>query len=172
MVTVREHLKNRHVCVSRYSIHIDEVNRTATFLLFNLSGQICGYQRYRPDANKTKSNDPRLSRYYTFRPSIGIGVFGLETISYSRTVFVTEGIFDAVRLHNLGFTAIAALSNDPKFLQPWLRTLSRPTVAVCDWGRPGEKLALYTQRAITCPEGMDLGAMKTEDISAMILPCV
>lgn len=156
--------------VARYHVHIDEDDRTATFLLFNLSGQICGYQRYRPDASKVKNNDPQLSRYYTYRPSIGIGVWGLETINYSSVLFLTEGIFDAVRLHNLGYSAIATLSNDPKFLPPWLMALSRPTVAVCDSGQAGTKLGAYGHRAVTCPEGLDLGAMGEVDIKRLIHP--
>lgn len=172
MTSVADHLRDRYMLVSNYHTFIDEEDRTATFLLFNLSGMICGFQRYRPDADKAKNNDPKLSRYYTYKTPGQIAVFGLETFTWSRPLFLTEGIFDCVRLHNLGYSAIAALSNDPKFLAPWLRAISRPIYAICDSGNAGKKLAEYAHFSTVCPEGLDLGSMRTSDVIALTKECL
>jgi hypothetical protein len=118
----------------------------ATFPLWNLSGQLVGYQQYRPHASKDEKNDPREGRYFTRVKDRRIGVWGLESWNFSDTLFITEGIFDACRLTRLGVSAIASLSNDvaPNVAQ-WLWTVgkSRSVVAVCDNDRAGRRLAKY-----------------------------
>lgn len=39
-------------------------------------------------------------------------IFGLDTIDYTKNYcFVQEGVFDAICIHELGFNAVAILSN-------------------------------------------------------------
>jgi len=150
MTTMLEHIHERHVDTSLHYVWVDDVEHVACFPLWNLSGQMVGYQAYRPEASKVQKNDKR-GRYYTFRGeklipkhSKSVTVWGLESWYRSTVLFVTEGIFDAARLTELGVSAIAVLSNDPSTsTRNWLMCVRqmRPVVAVCDPGRAGHKLA-------------------------------
>lgn len=145
-----KHLHDRYVDTDLHKVWYDDADRVATFPLWNASGQFAGYQAYRPDADKVQKNDV-YGRYYTYRGeklitkhSKSVTVWGLESWNLSNTLFVTEGIFDAARLTNLGVSAIALLSNDPSIsTKNWLLCVrqSRPVIAVCDPGRAGAKLA-------------------------------
>lgn len=162
-MNLREHLRDRH-CPDPdlYRSSIDEDGGTVTFPLWNLSGQYCGYQRYRPAAGKVKNNDPYLSRYFTWRPAGSLGVFGLETWSWTGPLFVQEGVFDAIRLHSRGVSAIATLSNNPRFLDEWLYLTGRPVYSLLDGGAPGDLMARYCHRTVKLPEGHDAGSIPDE----------
>jgi len=160
-----DHLRSRHVEFARYrTISYDQ--SVVTFICYNFSGQCVGYQQYRPDAPKTKSNDEKYGRYYTYFTPGQTAVWGLETFYYREDVlFVTEGVFDCVRLHNLGLPAIAVLSCNPKHLRSFLRVVNRKKVAVCDNDQAGQLLANSCDSSMICPiEGMDLGDMTDEQV--------
>lgn len=176
---VRQHLVERHMNTTKYAVSWDD--ETACFLLFDLSGRLVGYQQYRPHAPKTMRNDPRDGRYYTYftgtKAEKQFSVWGLETWNYSPSVlFVTEGIFDAVRLHNLGYSAVAVLSNDPKFLRNWLFLVrqQRTVVVVCDDDAAGRKLAKFGTVALVASGSKDLGDMSDDEViktvAALSLP--
>jgi hypothetical protein len=157
-----EHLASRGLDVSQYSVGWD--TETACFMLFNLSGQLVGFQQYRPRISKAPSNDPRQSRYFTYCRD-QIGVWGLETYHWRKDVlFFTEGIFDACKLHNLGLPAVAVLSNDPRKMRPWVACLPRHTIAVCDADAAGRKLAGLCESAVVCPVGKDLGDLDQQQV--------
>jgi len=144
----------------------DEV---AVFYLWNLSGQMVGYQQYRPLGDKEQCNDPEVGKYYTYAKD-SIAVFGLETYFYRNDIlFLTEGVFDAVKLHALGLPAFAVLSNNPKKIQSWLYALPRYIVAVCDNDAAGKKLAKCGNMSITCDGGKDLGSLSLEEAKSLIL---
>lgn len=117
---------------------------------------------YRPGQPKTTvKNNPKTGRYYTWISKPNIGVWGLESWTLSKTLFITEGVFDAARLTSRGYSAIAMLSNDlsPK-LKNWMFTVraSRPVIAVCDNDAAGKRLAKSGHTAIFSEvEGEDLG---------------
>jgi hypothetical protein len=150
MMKMLEHLRQRHVDTSLHTVWVDDAERVATFPLWTLNGTFAGYQTYRPEANKVQKNDEK-GRYYTFRGEKliprhckTVTVWGLESWYLTTTLFVTEGVFDAARLTELGVSAVAVLSNDPNTSTlNWLRIVrqTRPVVAVCDPGKAGRKLA-------------------------------
>jgi hypothetical protein len=158
MLTIREHLLSRHLDLELHGPVIDEVGRTATFFLWNLSGQAVGYQRYRPDAAKRKDNDPVLARYYNYRTQGTMIAWGVESLGLTpHVVFLTEGVFDAARLTRRGYSALAALTNDPGVdFRNWLGLLNRRVVAVCDNDAAGHRLARYGTQAVVVPD-RDLG---------------
>jgi len=166
-MSVAKHLEDRHVADGLYSVYTDEVEGVATFLLRDGIGALTGYQQYRPDAGKEKKNHPREGRYFTYKTAGRIAVFGMETFGWSRPLFITEGIFDCVRLHNEGLSSLALLSNDPKGLRQWLWTLQRPIYAVCDSGSPGIKMAKLAHRYWVCENG-DLGSMTEDEVSHIV----
>jgi len=154
---VKAHLHDRGLDPSRYNCSWDD--ETASFVLFNLSGQLVGYQQYRPFAPKSVRNNPKDGRYFTYAKD-KLAVWGLESFDYRDDVlFVVEGVFDACKLHNLGVPAVAVLTNNPSQLKPWLGCLPRLTVAVCDNDKAGLKLAETCSKHVVCDFGKDLGDM-------------
>lgn len=181
MNTMIQHVQERHVDTSLHCVWVDEQERVACFPLWNLSGQMVGYQSYRPDADKVAKNDEK-GRYYTFRGEKlvpkhckSVAVWGLESWYRSKTLFVTEGIFDAARITELGMSAVAVLSNDPSTsTKNWLMCVRqmRPVVAVCDPGRAGHKLAkvghfAHTVNVPGMPDG-DLGDADHEYVQNLV----
>lgn len=166
-MTVEENLRSRHLNFELHRPMIDEVEGTATFFLWNFSGQIIGYQQYRPFQLNKKVNDPRLSRYFTYSKQPTIIVWGLESFYLRNDVlFVTEGIFDAARLTELGFPAVAVLSCDAKKdTKNWLKMLNRRVIAVCDNDEngSGKKLAKFGDEAYFLNK-KDLGDSTDEEV--------
>jgi len=149
MKNMIQHLSDRHVDTNLHTVWVDEAERVASFPLWTLTGKLAGYQAYRPDADKVQKNDA-AGRYYTYRGdklvtkhNQAVAVWGMESWYLSTTLFVTEGIFDAARLTEMGYSAVAVISNDPNTsTRNWFRMVRemRPVVAVCDPGRAGYKL--------------------------------
>ena len=178
MKSLNQHLLDRHCKAAMYnnSLVLDEDNRVVTFLLWNLSGQLVGYQQYRPDCtDKATKNNPE-KRYYTFLGEEGdenkarkrLGVFGIEMLKRGGRVFLTEGIFDACRFHYYGFPALALLSNNPKPLKSFLSMLNRELIAVCDGDDGGKKLAKYGDIAVHCPKGKDVSDLTNDEFNKII----
>jgi hypothetical protein len=142
---LRAHLKDRHMNLDLHNVMLsDEV---ATILLYNLSGQVVGYQRYNPAFPSAFPGDGKQSnlrdrRYYNYVSEGAIGLFGLESFHLnSPCVFITEGVFDACRLTNRGACAVAMLTNTPSSsMINFLHCLAKPLIAVCDNDAAGKKL--------------------------------
>lgn len=165
-----EHLQSRHFDVVFHKFWKDDNDNVVTFPLWNLSGSLVGYQHYKPLNDKSKNNDPKEGRYYTYRNKDKIGVWGLESWNLSNTLFVTEGIFDACRITYFKHSAIALLSNNPNdSTKRWLWAVRkiRPVVTICDSGIGGKKLAHLGHRSYTMNTG-DLGDADMNMVSHII----
>jgi DNA primase len=165
-----EHLRSRRLNTEVHRVWIDESEGVATFPLWNLSGKMVGYQHYRPAADKVKRNNPKDSRYFTYRKNHAVGVWGLESWRFSNTLFLTEGVFDACRLTALGYSAVATLSNDvDASLCRWLWTIrkTRPVVAVCDADAAGRRLAKHGGVSHVIESG-DLGDASDEYVKKLL----
>ena len=170
METVLQHLRNRHLDVDLHRPIIDEEERVATFYLWNLSSQLVGYQQYRPDQpSKQKKNDPKSGRYFTYRKQPTLGVWGIESLHLSPNVlFITEGVFDAARITERGYSALAVLSNDPRpELRNWLSFLNRKVVAICDNDKAGKRLAKFGDVAVFT-DGKDLGDADDDFVTELL----
>ena len=156
-----QHLKGRNLDLNLHYPILDFETNTVTFYLYNLSSQLVGYQQYNFQGDKKIFNDKLSGKYYTYRNKNyqTIAVWGVESLYLnSRVIYLTEGIFDACRMTNLGQSAIATLTNDPPSdYRNWLRMLNRPVVAVCDNDAAGRKLAKFGDYVEVVPEGKDLG---------------
>ena len=161
----------------RPGILYSEDDRIATFLLYNLSGQIVGYQQYNPAGTKSIRNDERHRdelKYFTFIGAEGgtkkTGVWGIETVGMDDPiVFLTEGVFDAVKIQNLGLPALAVLANDPHHLRPFFMALGRRLVAVADRDAAGSKLAKFADVSLVVPEPWhDLGDMPQGEVESWL----
>lgn len=169
MKTVLEHLKDRHLDVELHRPMVDEVDRVATFYLYNLSGQVVGYQQYRPEGLKKPNNNPKEGKYFTYSKQPTLAVFGVESLHLTpHVVFLVEGVFDAARLTAKGVSALAVLSNNSgKDLSNWLMMLNRKVVAVCDNDAAGRKLAKFGDVVVFC-EDHDLGDSSDEFVNNLV----
>lgn len=167
---LKQHLRERGMNPDLYHVSYGYSANKITFFLYNLSGQIVGYQHYRPDAGKKKQkNDPKFGRYYTYCPKQTIAVFGLDVLDKSKgTLYITEGVFKAAVLHRLGFNAIAVLTSTPKPMKPWFRILKRSyrLVAIGDNDDAGRKLVNTVGKGFQSP--LDLDEMTDEAILEML----
>ena len=60
------HLKSRGVDPESTDVIMDDETGIATFLLYNLSGQLVGYQRYNPNGDKKGRGDDLASKYFVY----------------------------------------------------------------------------------------------------------
>jgi hypothetical protein len=175
MSFIKTHLESRHYDYNLHSTFFSEDDAEAFFLLYNLSGQIVGYQKYNPLLPKFGSNDPKLSKYYTWKTKIEnktmVGLWGLESWNFTNTLFVCEGVFDAARLTSRGASAVATLSNDlsPPFkaLFKLFRTM-RPVVALTDSDDAGSKLAKAGHTSYSTKNSKDMGDASEDEVSYVI----
>lgn len=188
---IRQHLIDRGMDPDRLGVVYDEKTSIATFFIYNLNGQIVGYQQYNPNAPKTVHQrgdkiDKMAMKYYTYLSGHKktkdkvIGVWGLDTYLWEYPLlFVTEGIFDAVKLQNAGVPAIAVLTNDiDKQMTGWIRTLPQKIVVIYDndeaemkdkKNSSGMKLIKTGDYAFTVPEPYkDVGDMPQKEVNAFV----
>jgi len=183
--SLKKHIASRDVNFEKTRVFIDEERGIASFLLYNLSGKLVGYQTYNPGGEKETGGIRRVKlrregkslvdtmKYFTYSSKIGkvpeIVVWGLETYNLKKPLYIVEGIFDAIKLHNLNLSAIAILSNNPKHLKSWLNTLPNFKVVVSDNDDAGNSLKKFGDISLTVPQGFDdLGEMTSDQIKKFL----
>lgn len=162
------HLVSRHCHPSRYPTSLRLADNEAYFYLYDIHGNLRGYQKYNPLYEKKNTNNPKLARYFTHSrvPS----VWGLETLDYNDAyLFVTEGVFDACRVHTFGRNCVAVLGCTPNKLKEQLMLLPFITVALCDGDKAGKALARCTDRSVMMPEGEDVSSVDEEWLSRTLV---
>jgi hypothetical protein len=167
---LKEHLLSRHLDLELHRPMLDETEGVATFYLWNLSGQLVGYQQYRPAGEKKPNNNPKEGKYFTYRKQPTLAVWGVESLHLTpHVVFVTEGLFDAARLTERGVSALAVFTNNPgKDVMNWLSMLGRKVVVVCDGDNAGAKLAKYGDVSLCLLGGKDLGDADDETVTFVL----
>lgn len=156
---IKSHLIERHVDLDLHKPSLSETS--ATFMLYSLTGKLVGYQRYMPLNEKLCSNNLN-GRYYSYRSNDEIAIFGLESYKADSTVYLTEGIFDAVRLTKKGCSALALLTNAPNSsMLNFISLLPNNIVAIIDnddGGKFFEKKIRHVANALVkCTHFKDLG---------------
>jgi len=171
---VEDHLRTRGVDPSKIRAIVDEESGTATFLLYNLSGQIVGYQRYTPGAPKSGNSNPTLNRYFTrvtrTHKSKMIHAWGINRITTAtRRVYIVEGIFDAVKIVNAGRVGIAILTSNPKFIKEWLSLLNVELVGIQDNDEKRQSGWSFLDRIEVTPDPYkDLGEMPQSEVNSFL----
>lgn len=170
--SIFEHLNSRGCNPNKYHCFISD--EAATFLLFNLSGQIVGFQQYRPNAPKDAKGNRKELRYWSYVGQEGetkrIAVFGLETLEIKNGFcFIVEGIFDAVKVHNAGYPCIATLSNDPNHLTTLFKDLGRLFISISDNDKAGNRLKKFAKLNLDVPKKFkDIGDMPQPEANILI----
>lgn len=170
---IHSHLSSRFLDVNIHRTLIDEEKNVATFFLYNLSGQIVGYQQYRPLGEKYDYQNPKTGKYYTYRNSDypTVALFGLESYHFTPDIlFVVEGVFDAARLTSRGISCVATLCNSPpKDYRNFFSCLPRKVMIICDNDVSGKKLSKFSDNYIVVPEEFkDLGAAPNDYINFVV----
>ena len=182
---ITKHLKFRHLDETKYTIFKSEDKRSVSFALWNLSGQLVGFQHYNPLAksrfdksDKAEDRTFRDLKYYTWitkieckKPIRMIGVFGLDLLDFSdNNCFVCEGVFDACRLHNIGLNAIALFELNSQSINDWVSILGYNIIPVCDGDKAGRKLLKLSTKGeyIVVGDGKDLGDLTDEEINLLL----
>lgn len=151
MKNMKDYLHDRYLNTTLHTAWVDEEENLVTLPIWNLAGQMLGYIRHRPTGTKASAlNDPKNSKYYTIMQKQTPTFWGLESWNLSNTLFLLEGVFDAARVTNLGYSAVACMSNDMSLQSRkwmWLVRQQRPVVVICDSGAAG--LKLVTDRTST-----------------------
>lgn len=162
---MQQHLYDRYLDTGLHKVWVAE--DTATFPVWNLSGQLCGYQQYRPGASKKINNNHKDGRYFTRLGHYKSSVWGLESWRLSNTLFVCEGVFDACKVTWLGYSAVAVFSNFcGDSVRAWLSVVrhSRPVVALCDSDNIGLQLATLAHNYYQCRDYHDIGEMPIREV--------
>lgn len=173
MLSITTHLKERHFCIEEYtSVYVSEEHGVAYFMLYGFDGSLVGYQCYTPLKPKRANRLEDVERrYYTYltkeHGEIKKTAFGLERITpETKVIFLTEGVFDACRLHKLGLCALALLGSDVEHLKEQLFMLGIKLIPVCEGDEAGlklEKLSTHGE-VIYLPTGKDLGDLPEASI--------
>ena len=176
---IEQHLRSRGVDPEKTNVILDKESGTAVFLLYNLTGQLVGYQRYNPKGIKGKDSpkaDPKLRKYYTYvtradDKNVAINVWGLDTYDKNdKYLFVTEGIFDANKIHMAGYPAIAILNaTGDKQLRTWLKLLPQAIISISDNDSAGQKIRKLSDHMVITPDPYeDLGDMPQNEVNSFL----
>lgn len=141
-----------------------------TRYIYNLSGQIVGYQAYNWQADKKPRNDVN-GRYWTWlsKPddkTTAIGVMGLEHVRWGEALYLVEGQFEQATAAAYGLNCVAVLTNNPKHLKNWLFSYPGKVVALCQDDTAGHKLANLADRSVMLPK--DLDEMSKEEVLSLL----
>ncbi len=180
-MNIRKHLADRCLDPLKYRAVLDEDRDIATFMLWDLSGRLVGYQQYNPAGTKSIRNDENHRdqlKYFTYVGDEGVpgdgkkklAAWGFESFTLNeRIMFVAEGIFDAVKIHNAGYPALAVITNDPKHLRAMFKALGRTVIAICDDDDAGRRLASCAHLSFKVPTPYhDLGDMDQESVNSWL----
>jgi len=180
--SLTDHLKDRGIDINNTHVIIDDKTEDVYFFLYNLSGQLVGYQKYNRNYKKTgqsKLDDPKMAKYFTHVSEEGNGkktaVWGLESLDLMNDefIFIVEGIFDAARIQEVGYPALAVLCNNPDIsLKNWLKTLPQKKIVIYDNDKAGKKLIKLGDFAYTVPVGKDINDLNTENAKEFLNDCL
>lgn len=163
MFNLVTHLQERQLDADKYpSVHVDEANNTVSFMLHTMTGKFSGFHQYKPLSSKNdRTVKPSEMKYFTHVLKSELGMWGFENFDPTqRTVFLVEGVFDAVALHLLGYNCLAMLSNNPVHTRGWMFANTRyDFVPVCDGDAAGLRLrnCVTSDRVVLMPADLDPG---------------
>jgi len=166
---LESHLRDRGLMLEMYSdVFVSETDGVATFLLWNLSGQLVGYQVYNPNGTKKEKTNLKNMKYRTqVGGSFHQPVWGLCSIRpETKVVFLVEGVFDAAKLHATGFAALAIFSSaGSKQLTQFLNLLPYRLISILDNDDSSKSFSSFSDVILVTPSPYkDVGEMPIEEL--------
>ena len=148
---------------------IEHDNDKITFLMYNLLGKIVGTQLYNPEGKKVAKNKKEPLKYILKGQEGQTLIFGMHTYNPdSPYLFVVEGVFDALMLHQQGYPAIAVLSAVPDInTKNQIELLNGKKIGILDNDdtNTGLKLRNFVDEYHVVPIEKDLNDLYTKDIT-------
>jgi len=151
MSEFEQHLRERglnamHRCWSTGPLPKKPRDEHVIFPLIAPGGRYIGHQRYFWRRDKLRSNDEQGKYITTYLDECKLtGFYGWENCYGHSPLFVTEGIWDSIRVGNCYFDCVALLCNSPsRQLKQHIRMLAngRSVIALIDRdeNKAGERL--------------------------------
>lgn len=148
---------------------IEHENDKVTFLMYDLLGKIVGRQFYNPEGKKVAKNKNEPLKYILKGLEGQTLIFGMHTYNPdSPYLFVVEGVFDALMLHQQGYPAIAVLSAVPdRNTKNQIELLNGKKIGILDNDvtNTGLKLRNFVDEYHVVPIEKDLNDLYTKDIT-------
>lgn len=159
MTTFLSHLQSRCGQDPHALGIVDLEKELFTRYIYNLSGQIVGYQAYNWKADKRPKNDI-TGRYWTWlsKPdgkTTKVGIMGLEHLRWGEPLYLVEGQFEQAVAVSYGLNCLAVLTNNPKHLKNWLYSYPGQVTALCQDDAAGRKLASIADASVLLPKDLD-----------------
>ena len=162
---------NKRAGVFPYHQHTwaDYEEELLTFPLWTTTGKLVGYQQYNWNADKLRNNDHK-GKYWTYRRKDTLTAWGLDCLDLfsTETLYIVEGVWDAISVINTGRRCLAVLANNPQQLKPWLSCLPCKVVALCDGDKAGKMLGRCADEMVVLPEDTDPNEMSMEDLNLFL----
>jgi hypothetical protein len=137
--TLAQHLRSRGMEPKLYSF-TGYGEDCVEFPLYNFAEHMTGFLRYRPEGQKGVRN-AEDGKYYTYITKGEVGVFGLESLGFSNTIYLVSGLFKASTLHRLGYAALHVSSVSPEVVKRHMYLMNRPYFGIGDNDKEGEEFA-------------------------------
>lgn len=176
-INIKDHLRSRGVDLDSTKVYVDEESNTASFPLYDPSGKMIGYQRYNPNTtikhNQGGKYDPEELRYFSYvsEPYKKVAMWNWEDV-VSRNepfVFVAEGIFDAMKIKNMGLPVLAVLgASKAKDLRNQMFLLGKKIIAILDNDKAGNDLKKISHSSYVLEKYKDLGDAPQEYVNDFI----
>lgn len=153
--------------IKKFSLGYSDKQDMTTIPVHSPDGMLVGFVG-RSVEGKTFKNTPGLPK--------GKTLFNLNRVKNSRTVYVVESSFDAIRLDQCGFAAVATLgSNVSNFQVDLLKKYFNDIIVIADNDEAGgnmktrltEKLGSRVSVLLLETKYKDIGDMNDEDIKAL-----
>ncbi len=178
---IEQHLRDRGVDIDSTKVYFDKKLNIADFLLYNKEGKLIGFQRYNPVGSKKGKVEESDLKYKTIVPNDSYklhSVWGMNHIDWNNinVLFITEGIFDAMKIKNMGLPVLALLTNSGNNslktqLKLWTSPRKIPIIAILDNDEndSGLKLKKMSDMFFITPDPYkDLGDMPQEKVNEFI----
>ena len=176
MTQLRQHLCNRGLDFDKFDYRVSMTDSLAYFFLYNLSGQLTGYQKYNPDGEKgfraSKKNDKTWkAKYYTYKTENTLAFYGAYSYNVYKPLFLVEGIFDAIKIINNGASCFALLTSSPsKQMAGFLNTLPNKKYIIDDNAGHAKKTFRHVvaERLLPPSEYGDVGDMPQDEVNLFL----
>jgi hypothetical protein len=146
------------------------VTEKVTFLFWELTGRLIGGVQYYWKGVKVAGVNSENDRYWYCNDKCHSGLFGLEFFNLSTidTVFVVEGVWDAIRILSLGYPAVATIGSPNFAIKAKIAGLPCKKIAVLDGDMRTVEIVRYVDDYIVLPPDEDPNSMNPVVLKSLL----